>query len=189
MSANSEVTQLLINWSEGDKHAVDKLMPLVYSELHRLAESYMRRESSDHTLQATALVNEAYMRLIDQTRVNWQNRSHFFGVAAQVMRRILVDYARKNLAQKRGGNAETISLDDAMIFSREKSSDIIALDEALKSLAKLDERRQKVVELRFFGGLTFEEAAEVLDVSKNTVVRDWNFAKAWLYRQIKKDSQ
>lgn len=186
MSVNSEVTQLLINWSDGDAKAVDKLMPLVYSELYRLAESYMRRENSDHTLQATALVNEAYLKLVDQTRVNWQNRSHFFGVASQVMRRILVDYARRNLAEKRGGYAETISLDEAIIFNREKSKDIIALDDALKSLAKLDERRQKVVELKFFGGLTFEETAEVLDVSKNTVVRDWNFAKAWLYRQIQK---
>ncbi len=188
MSSTSEVTQLLLNWSDGDKQAVDKLMPLVYDELYRLATSYMRRESSEHTLQSTALVNEAYLKLVDQTRVNWQNRSHFFGIASQVMRRILVDYARRNLAEKRGGNAETISLDDAVIFKREKSSEIIALDEALKSLAKIDERRQKVVELRFFGGLTFEETAEVLDVSKNTVVRDWNFAKAWLYRQIKKDN-
>jgi RNA polymerase sigma factor (TIGR02999 family) len=186
MSSTSEVTQLLADWSEGDERAAEKLIPLVYQELHRLAESYMRREDENHTLQATALVNEAYLKLVDQTRVNWQNRSHFFGVAAQIMRRILVDYARRHLAEKRGGNAETISLEDAVIFNKEKSSDIIALDEALKVLAKIDERRQKVVELRFFGGLSVDETAEVLRTSKNTVVRDWNFAKAWLYRQINK---
>ncbi len=186
MSSNSDVTRLLVDWSDGDERAFEQLIPLVYQELHRLAESYMRRENENHTLQATALVNEAYIRLIDQTRVNWKNRSHFFGVAAQVMRRILVDYARRNLAEKRGGKAETISLDDAVIFNREKSNDILALDEALKSLAKIDERRQKVVELRFFGGLSVDETAEVLSISKNTVVRDWNFAKAWLYRQIQK---
>lgn len=188
MSSNSEVTQLLVDWSDGNEQAAEQLIPLVYQELHRLAESYMRRENENHTLQATALVNEAYLKLVDQTRVNWKNRSHFFGVAAQVMRRILVDYARKNLAVKRGGNAETISLEDAVIFNKEKSSDIVALDEALTLLGKIDERRQKVVELRFFGGLSVLETAEVLDVSKNTVVRDWNFSKAWLYRQIQNEN-
>lgn len=144
----------------------------------------MGRECGNHTLQATALVNEAYLRLVDQTRVNWKNRSHFFAVSAQIMRRILVDYARRNLAEKRGGGAETVSLDEVFVYSYDKSAEVIALDEALKKLAEIDSRRQKVVELRFFGGLSLDETSEVLGVSVNTVMRDWNFAKAWLFREM-----
>ncbi len=184
MGSISEITQLLVNWSNGEEDALENLMPVVYEELHQLAENYMRRENKDHTLQATALVNEAYMRLIDQKRVDWKNRSHFFGIAGQIMRRILVDYARRKLAEKRGGNTKTVSLDDAIVLGKGQSSEILALDEALKKLSEIDPRRGKVVELRYFGGLTVDETAEVMGTSRNTVVRDWNFAKAWLYRQI-----
>lgn len=188
MNTKTEITVLLKKWSDGDKEALESLMLLVNHELHRLAESYMRKENKNHTLQPTALVNEAYLKLIDQTRVNWKNRSHFFGISAQIMRRILVDHARKRIAEKRGGAVEKVSLDEAITFKKERSKELIALEEALEELAKLNERSEKVVELKYFGGLTVDETAEVLKISKNTVVRDWNFAKAWLYRHIQKES-
>lgn len=161
-------------------------MPLVYDELRRLAHRYLAGERPGHTLQTTALVNEAYLRLIDSSRVRWQNRAHFFGVSAQLMRRILVDFARSRHKLKRGGGAVQVSLDEAAIISHEPSADLIALDEALKALADFDERKSKVVELRFFGGLTVEETAEVLQVSTDTVMRDWSLAKVWLLRELKK---
>jgi RNA polymerase sigma-70 factor (ECF subfamily) len=178
-----EVTDLLVAWSEGDKAAYDRLVAVVYHELHRLAHRYMSAERSGHTLQTTALVDEAYMRLVDQ-KVRWQNRSHFFAIAAQVMRRILVDYARQRHYAKRGGSAHKVELDEAMLMARERSSELIALDDALKRLAGFDERKSRVVELRFFGGLSVEEAADVLKVSVNTVKRDWSTARAWLYNEV-----
>ena len=178
------VTQLLIDWSDGDGQALDKLLPLVYDELRQLADRYLRRERSDHTLQATALVHEAYIKLIDQRSVRWQNRAHFFGVAAQAMRRILVDHARRRGGQKRGGDAHKVALDEALIVSDERAAEVVALDEALARLAEIAPRKSQLVELRFFGGLGIEETAEVLKVSPGTVMRDWTFAKAWLRREI-----
>lgn len=180
-----EITQLLVAWSDGDQAALDELTPLVYEELHRLAHRYMRGERAGHTLQTTALVNEAYTRLIDWKNVRWQNRAHFFGVSAELMRRILVDFARARGYQKRGGGMRAVTLNDAINVSNEKGVDLIALDEALSALAELDPRQSKVVELRFFGGLTNEEAAEVLNVSVATVRRDWTLARAWLHRELK----
>jgi RNA polymerase sigma-70 factor (ECF subfamily) len=179
-----QVTELLIRWSNGDRAALDKLTPLVYDELRRVASHYMRREDTGHTLQTTALVNETYLRLIDQKRMRWQNRAHFFGIAAQLMRRILVDHARKRHNLKRGGTVRKVSLDQAAFVGDERDTDLVALDEALRSLETLDERKGKVVELRFFGGLNIEEAAEVLSVSPATIQREWAMAKAWLYREI-----
>jgi RNA polymerase sigma factor (TIGR02999 family) len=179
-----EITQLLVAWSDGDQAALDELTPLVYEELHRLAHRYMRGERAGHTLQTTALVNEAYTRLIDWKNVRWQNRAHFFGVSAQLMRRILVDFARARDYQKRGRGMRAVTLNDAINVSNEKGVDLIALDEALSALAQLDPRQSKVVELRFFGGLTNEEAAEVLNVSVATARRDWSLARAWLHREI-----
>ena len=179
-----QVTQLLIDWSNGDKAAVDKLIPLVYDELRRLARYYMRRERAGATLQTTALVNEAYMRLIDQKNVQWQNRAHFFAIAAQLMRRILIDRARKRYNSKRGGDVRKVSLDQATIVLTGRSSDLVALDEALTDLEAIDQRKSKVVELRFFGGLNIEETAEVMSISPATVQREWSMAKAWLYREI-----
>jgi RNA polymerase sigma factor (TIGR02999 family) len=179
-----EVTQLLIAWSNGDRDARDELMPLVYEELRRLAHRYMGRERADHTLQTSALVNEAYLRLIDQKDVKWQNRAHFFGIAAQMMRRILVDYARKRSFAKRGGDQRSVPLDDVVIVSPRRAAEVIALDEALTNLAALDPRKSQIIELRFFGGLSVEETAEVLGVSPGTVMRDWTFARAWLRRKI-----
>ena len=179
-----QVTELLRDWSNGNSAARDELMPLVYEELHRLAHQYMRRERPGNTLQTSALVNEAYLRLVDQRDVHWQNRTHFFGIAAQMMRRILVDHARSHQYQKRGGDARQIHLDEAMIVSRERAADVVALDEALKNLAAIDERKSQMVELRFFGGLSIEETAEVLGVSPGTVMRDWTLAKAWLRREM-----
>ena len=181
-----KVSQLLIDWSCGNKGALDQLIPLVDAELRRLAHQYMRQERPGHTLQTTALVNEAYLRLIDQRHVHWQNRAHFFGIAAQLMRRILVDYARNRRYAKRGGGALRVSLDEAAMESQERAVELIALDEALQNLAAIDPRRSQVVELRFFGGLSIEETAEVLKTSRNTVIRDWTMAKAWLYREIGK---
>jgi len=181
-----KVSQLLIDWSCGNKAALDQLTPLVDAELRRLAHQYMRHERPGHTLQTTALVNEAYLRLIDQRHVHWQNRAHFFGIAAQLMRRILVDYARKRRYAKRGGGAVRVSLDEAAMVSQDRAAELIALDEALQNLAAIDARRSQVVELRFFGGLSIEETAEVLRISRNTVIRDWTTAKAWLYREISK---
>jgi len=184
MSSPSDITALLVDWSKGDKAALDKLFPLVERELHRLAHSYMRKESSDHTLQTTALVNEAYLRLVDQRNTRWQNRAHFFGIAAQIMRRILMNYARDRQRMKRGGGAIQVSLSETDVVSVTKVSELLALDEALDRLAAIDERKAKVVEFRYFGGLSVEETAEVLDVSAITVTRDWNMAKAWLAREI-----
>jgi len=178
-----EVTGLLVAWSEGDSLAYEKLVPLVYAQLHQLAHRYMSRERPGHTLQTTALVGEAYLRLVDQ-RVHWQNRSHFFAIAAEVMRRILVDYARQRQYAKRGGDAQKVELNEAMVMARERSRELVALDEALKELAKFDQRKSRVVELRFFGGLSVEETAEVLKISVNTVKRDWSTARTWLYKAV-----
>ena len=183
-----EITGLLVAWSNGDEAALEKLAPLVHAELYRLARRYMSQENPGHTLQATALVNEAYMRLIDWKNVQWQNRAHFFGVSAQLMRRILVDYARSRNYQKRGGGATIVSLNEAAVISKDRSADFIALDDALTSLDALDPRKSRVVELRFFGGLSVEETAEVLKVSPRTVLREWSLAQAWLYRELKQGS-
>jgi len=179
-----DVTHLLQAWSEGDQGALDQLMPLVYNELHRLAERYMAGERPGHTLQTTALVNEAYLRLVDVKQVSWQNRAHFFAVSAQFMRRILVEFARSRHALKRGAEAPPVSLDEAGEVSLERAADLVALDDALKALAAMDPRRSRVVELRYFGGLSVEETAEVLKVSANTVMHDWKLAKAWLLREL-----
>jgi RNA polymerase sigma-70 factor (ECF subfamily) len=179
-----EITQLLVAWSDGDESALAQLTPLVYEELHRLAHHYMSGEREGHTLQTTALVNEAYVRLIDWKNVRWQNRAHFFGVSAQLMRRILVDFARSRGYQKRGGGVNAVELDEAAVISENKDTDMVALDEALNALAKLDERQSKVVELKFFGGLSIDEIAEVLKVSEGTVRRDWSLARAWLHREL-----
>jgi RNA polymerase sigma-70 factor, ECF subfamily len=188
MSADpQDITQLLKDWSDGDREAPSQLMPLVYQELRRLADHYMSHERASHTLQPTALVNEAYLRLIDQTRVDWQNRAHFFGIAAQLMRRVLLDHARAHHAGKRGGAAKRLSLDEASILPEERASDLIALDEALEELAKLDERKSRIVELRFFGGLGVDETAEVLGIHRATILRDWAVAKAWLHRELSKE--
>ncbi|MBL8294014.1 MAG: sigma-70 family RNA polymerase sigma factor [Bryobacterales bacterium] len=181
---SGDVTQLLVDYSNGKREALDVLTPLVYGELRNLAARYLRRERSDHTLQSTALVHEAYLRLIDQNQVRWQNRAHFFGVAAQMIRRILVDHARTKHAQKRGGNAQKLSLDEAIGLPEQRDLDIIALDDALKLLAELDAQQSKVIELRFFGGLSIEETAEALGISPATVKREWVTARAWLLRQL-----
>ncbi|HVG38606.1 MAG TPA: sigma-70 family RNA polymerase sigma factor [Pyrinomonadaceae bacterium] len=180
-----QITAQLVAWGDGDEAALEELVPAVYQELRRMADHYLRLEHSNHTLQPTALVHEAYLRLIDQTQVKWQNRAHFFGVAAQMMRRILIDYARTKHREKRGGGAAPLSLDEAVNVSQERAAEVVALDEALAALALLDERKSRVVELRYFGGLTVEETAEVLCVSPQTVMRDWNLAKAWLYQELK----
>jgi RNA polymerase sigma factor (TIGR02999 family) len=185
MSSPREVTRLLVDWGNGDQEALDELIPLVYDELRRLARAYMRRESQDHTLQTSALVNEAYLRLIDQKSVKWQNRAHFFGVAAQLMRRILVNHARSRSRVKRGGRTQIVSLDEQAIITKEVS-EVIALDEALKNLAEMDPRKSQIVEMKFFGGLTTEEVAEVLKITSRTVEREWRKAKAWLNRAISK---
>ena len=178
-----EVTRLLQSLNAGNREAVDALVPLVYSELRRLAAHYLKSERGEHTLQPTALVHEAFLRLVEQETA-WQNRTHFFAMAANLMRRILVDYARSHTAEKRGGAAEKVAIEDAFVFVKEKPAQMIALDEALEEMAKIDPRRSRVVELKFFGGLTNEEIAEVLGVHVNTVLRDWNLARAWLKTQI-----
>lgn len=178
-----EITQLLAEWSDGNQSALDELYPLVYDELHRLARRYMSRERKGHTLQTTALINEAYVRLVDQKNVHWANRSHFFAISAQIMRRILIDHARRHAYAKRGGGAQQVSLEEAAIITN-RGADLLRLDEALKTLAEIDARRSQVVELRYFGGLNNEEIAGVLSVSENTVTRDWNMARAWLYQQL-----
>lgn len=183
-----EVTQLLLDSSAGDKAALDRLMPVVYQELRRLAHHYMRHERAGHTLQTTALVNEVYLRLIDYRKMDLQNRAHFFAVAAQVMRRILIDHARSRNFAKRGGRADRLSLDEAAIVSEERSAELIAVDDALMELETWDERKSKIVELRFFGGLSIEETAEVIKVSPTTVQREWRSAKAWLYQAIAQES-
>jgi len=189
MPTDIDITALLVDWNNGDKSAMDRLLPLVEKELHRLAHAYMRREDPDHMLQTTALINETYLRLVDQRKVQWQNRAHFFGISAQIMRRILLNYARDQNRQKRGGKAIHVSLSEALIMPAEKDREIIALNDALNRLEEVDERKAKVVELRFFGGLTIEEVAEVLKVSTVTVLRDWAFAKAWLSREMQNGQQ
>ena len=178
------VTQLLVNWSQGDTAALAELTPLVYDDLRRLAHRHMGRQRPDHTLQTTALAHEAYLRLADQTNPNWQTRAHFFAVAARAMRHILVDYAKRYRSQKRGGGGVKIELDEAALVSPEESKEIIDLHEALESLATLDARKAKVVELKYFGGLNYDEIAEVLKISPVTVRRDWEFAKVWLYAEL-----
>ena len=178
-----EVTELLVAWSDGDEQALERLAPLVQAELHRLARRYMSRERDDHLLQTSALINEAYLRLIDWKSARWQNRAHFFGVAAQMMRRILVDFARRR-PRAAEGEARHVSLEDALVIAEERQPDLVALDEALVALAELDERKARVVELRFFGGLTIKETAEAMGISVDTVKREWSTAKAWLYREI-----
>src|SRR5215510_9857384 len=184
MPAPKEVTQLLIAWGNGDREALDKLVPLVYDELRRIARRYMEREPGGHTLQTTALVNEAYLRLIEQKGMKWQNRAQFFAISAQLMRRILVSMARARHADKRGGDARQVSLDEALVVSEERAAELVALDEAMNELAALDPRRSRVVELRYFGGLSVEETAEVLKISPETVMREWKMAKAWLYTEL-----
>jgi RNA polymerase sigma-70 factor (ECF subfamily) len=182
--SQQDVTELLLEWQQGDKCALDKLTPLVYEELRRIAHRYVQRERDGHTLQTTALVNEAYMRLVGGQRIEWQNRAHFFAVTAQVMRHILIDHARRRHYAKRGGEAQQVSFDDAALMSPERAAELVALDEALSELARLDARKSRVVELRYFGGLSLEETADVLEVSVMTVRRDWRAAKAWLYRAL-----
>ncbi|MEK6288398.1 MAG: sigma-70 family RNA polymerase sigma factor [Acidobacteriota bacterium] len=182
--STQEVTEMLVAWSNGDKSALERLIPLVHDELHRLAHRYMNQEGPGHMLQTTALVNEAYLRLVDSSHVRWQNRAHFFAVSAQLMRRILVDFARSRNYLKRGGNAVQVSLDKVLAITPEQDLDVVALDEALNALAAIDDRKSRVVELRFFGGLNIEETAEVLKVSPDTVMRDWRLAKVWLLRQL-----
>ena len=181
-----ELTQLLLDWSNGDREALDRLMPVVYDELHRLAARYIARERMDHTLQPTALVHEAYLQLVDQSRVGWQNRAHFFGAAARLMRRILVNHARAHKAAKRGGGEYKVPIDQVAALPEKTDLDLIALDEALTELAALDEQQCRIVEMRYFGGLSIEETAEVLRISPATVKRHWQIAKGWLYQQMQK---
>jgi RNA polymerase sigma factor (TIGR02999 family) len=179
-----QVTRLLVDWRNGDQGALEQLIPLVHDELRRVARRHMAHERAGHTLQATALVNEAYVRLIDVRQVNWQDRTHFFAMSSRLMRRILVDFARAKGYQKRGGGAQKVSLDEALIVSSEPGADLVALDDALDALAAFDARKAQVVEMRFFGGLSVEETAEALKVSVDTVMRDWKLAKAWLLREL-----
>jgi RNA polymerase sigma-70 factor, ECF subfamily len=179
------VTELLLKWREGDESALDRLVPIVHSELRRIARRCMAGERAGHSLQATALVNEAYMRLIDVKHVNWQNRAHFLAMSARFMRRILVDYARSKGYQKRGGRAVNVTFDESLPVAAEPGMDLVALDDALKALAMVDERKSRVIELRFFGGLSVEETATVLGVSPETIMRDWKLAKAWLMRELR----
>jgi RNA polymerase sigma factor (TIGR02999 family) len=185
----NEVTERLIAWSAGDRAAFDHLLPIVYQELRRMAGAYLRQENPGHTLQPTALVHETWLRLIDQTRVNWRNRAQFFGVAAQMMRRILVDHAKAKHREKRGGDAVKLSLDDVVNLSQERVTDLLALNDALDDLSRIDGRKSRVIELRYFGGFSVEETAQILEVSPETVIRDWKMAKAWLYQQIKREAR
>lgn len=191
MNSNSprDVTQILKNWGNGDGTAPEKLMPLVYEELRQLARSYLARERTDHTLQATALVHESYLRLVDETQLNWQNRAHFYGIAARLMRQVLVDHARAHNAEKRGGKLEKVYLDETKELLQETPPDLVALDDALESFSVTFPRESKVVEMKFFGGMEAREIAEVLNVSAKTVLRDWNFAKLWLRRELKGPSE
>lgn len=182
--SSEQITTLLQAWGHGDTTALEQLLPLVYDELHRLARAYLRGERPGHTLQTTALINEAYLKLVGQPAKHWQNRAHFFGVAAQAMRHILVDYARAHQYAKRGGGAQAVSLEEAMTIAPERAAEVVALDDALQELAKVDPRKSQVVELRYFGGLSVEETATVLKVSAVTVMRDWSMAKAWLHREL-----
>src|SRR6476619_1107530 len=183
--AEPDVTALLCRWSEGDEKAPEQLVPLVYQELRDLARRYLQRERGDHTLQPTALVHEAYLRMVDQSRIQWQNRAQFFGIAAQLMRRILVDHARAHIAEKRGGQVERISLEDAQISPEERAAELVELDAALTELAAVDLRKSRIVELRFFGGLSIDETAEAMGVNSATVRRDWTVAKTWLHHRIR----
>jgi len=185
-SNRSDVTQLLQQWSDGRQEALDRLLPQIYAELRRLAASYLWRERRDHTLQATALVHEAFLKLVDQRAVRWQSRAHFFGIAAQAMRRILVDHARARSAAKRGDGERPVSLDEAAVIGAMPDADVIALHDALTRLETIDPQQSRIVELRFFGGLTMEETAEVLHISPATVGRDWTVAKAWLYAELER---
>jgi RNA polymerase sigma-70 factor (ECF subfamily) len=182
----SSLSHLLKRWSDGDREALEELTPMVYAELHRMAQRHMRKQPSSHTLQATALIHEAYLRLLGHSEKRWENRLHFFGVAAQTMRHILVDYARARKTGKRGGEARVVSLEEAAIVSRQRAAELIALDDALAELSRLSPRQGRIVELRYFGGLTVEETAEVLKVSVDTITRDWRQAKAWLHRELNK---
>jgi RNA polymerase sigma factor (TIGR02999 family) len=183
----TDITRILKSWSGGNREAVDDLMPLVYDELHKVAAQYLRHQRPDHTLQPTALVNEAYLKLIDISDVDWQDRAHFFAFASQTMRHILVDYARTQAREKRGGGAQKLSLDEAISFSKETEVDLLSLDEALRELAAIDQQQGKIVELRFFGGLTVEETAVVLHISPATVKREWRIAKAWLFKRMRNE--
>jgi RNA polymerase sigma-70 factor (ECF subfamily) len=179
-----ESTQLLAEWSNGNQTALDKLYPLVYDDIHKMANRYMKRERKDHTLQTTALINEAYVCVVDQKNVHWENRAHFLAISAQIMRRILIDHARRHAYAKRGGGAQRVSLDETAMVASDPASDMLLLDEALNRLAEMDPRRGQVVELRYFGGLNNEEIAGVLKISENTVTRDWSMARAWLYQEL-----
>jgi len=183
----AEVTKLLLDWRAGDHQALEQLMPVIYRELHRMARRYMAGERPGHTLQASALVNEAYLKLVDVTQIQWQNRAHFFGVSAQLMRRILVDFARRKHYQKRGGDANRITLNEELIAVAGSDNYLVALDDALKALEAIDPRKVRVVEMRFFVGLSNEETAEALNISSDTVMRDWKFAKAWLRRELNRE--
>jgi RNA polymerase sigma factor (TIGR02999 family) len=187
--SQKSITQLLEEWRDGDETALDRLVPLVYEELRRLAHQYMRRERPGHTLQTTALVNEAYLRLVDHRGMRWQNRAHFYAVAAQAMRRILIDHARSRKYLKRGGDVKMIQLEEAATVVQKQAADLIALDDALSELAAIDPRKSKIVEMRYFGGMSVEETAEALDVSPVTVMRDWSTAKAWLLRALSPDER
>lgn len=181
-----EITPLLVNWRQGNETALAELLPIVYQELRKIADSYLRRERSDHTLQPTALINEAYLRLVDQSMPQWQNRAHFYGVAAQLMRQILVEHARAQMTQKRGGGAEQLELDEALSYVPEKAAELLALDDALKSLAEFDERKSRLIELRYFGGLSVEETAHVMNISTATISREQRLAQAWLRQALRK---
>jgi RNA polymerase sigma-70 factor, ECF subfamily len=183
-SSPAEITRLLLEWRNGSERALEELMPLVYAELRRRARNYMRRQSPGHTLQTTGLVNEAYMRLVDSNRVNWQDRNHFFAVSAQLMRRILVDFARKKNSQKRGGDQILVTLDERVDKAAENGLDLVGLDDALTRLAEFSPRQSRIVELRYFAGLTEEQIADTLEISSRTVRRDWNLARAWLFREL-----
>ena len=187
--ASAEVTKLLLAWGAGDEKALQQLLPVVYAELHALARRYMAKEHPGHTLQASALVNEAYLKLVDNRRVQWQNRAQFFGVSAQLMRRILVDSARRRHYLKRGGGSLEVTLDEELAISGRKSKDVIAIDDALKALETVDARKARVVEMRFFAGLSVEETAQALHVSEETVLRDWKLAKAWLFKELNKGAK
>jgi len=188
-AATHEVTKLLKAWSDGDESALNELMPLVHDELHRLARRHMRREKPGHILQTSALVNEAYLRLVDASQIHWQNRAHFFGIAARLMRRILVDDARRRHFDKRGGRMIQVALDEVMSVPQEQAANIVALDDALQTLSAIDPRQSEIVELRFFGGMSIEETAEFLHVSPGTVMRDWTFARAWLRKEMAAEEQ
>jgi RNA polymerase sigma-70 factor (ECF subfamily) len=184
---SEQITRLLLDWGNGNKAALDKLMPIVYEELRRLARHYMHAQRPGHTLQTTALVNEAYLKLIDSSRVQWQNRTHFFAISAQLMRRILVDFARSKNSLKRGGEFQQVELNESLAVPIEQKTDLVALDEALNMLTSLNARQSQIVELRYFGGLSEEEIAETLGISSRTVRRDWNLARAWLFRELSKN--